>query len=54
MRPFFLLPGLAVAAGGFLAMRNPMLFAMLAPGEEGHYQRMVLDPFRRFGLRMLG
>jgi hypothetical protein len=43
-----------IAAAGFLAMQNPMLFALLAPGEEGYYQRMLLDPFQRFQMRMLG
>lgn len=44
--------GLAVI--GFFAMRNPMLLARLAPGEEGYYQRQILDRFARNQMRMLG
>jgi hypothetical protein len=43
-----------IAAMGFLAMRNPMLFVFLAPGAEGYYQRMVLDRLQRNQMRMLG
>ena len=51
---FFLVIGGGLAAIGFLAMRNPMLLARLAPGEEGYYQRQVLDRFARNQMRMLG
>ena len=50
----FLVVGGGLAAIGFLAMRNPMLLARLAPGEEGYYQRQVLDRFARNQMRMLG
>ena len=46
--------GLLVATFGFLVMRNPMRLALLAPGQEGYYQRLVLDISSRNGLRMLG
>jgi hypothetical protein len=49
-----LLVGSGVAALGFLVMRNPMRLAFLAPGQEGYYQRMVLDRFQRHQMRMLG
>jgi hypothetical protein len=35
-------------------MRNPMLFSRLAPGEDGYYQRQVLDRLARNQMRMLG
>lgn len=50
----FLVIGGGLAAIGFLPMRNPMLLARLAPGEEGYYQRQVLDRFARNQMRMLG
>jgi hypothetical protein len=46
--------GLLGATFGFLVMRNPMRLALLAPGQEGYYQRLVLDTSYRNGLRMLG
>ncbi len=49
-----LLVGSGIAAIGFVVMRNPMQLALLAPGAEGYYQRMVLDPFQRLQLRMVG
>ena len=45
--------GLLVATFGFLVMRNPMRLALLAPGQEGYDQRLVLDTSSRNGLRML-
>jgi hypothetical protein len=46
--------GLAVGAFGFVVMRNPMKLSLLAPGQEGYYQRMVLDRWHRISLRLLG
>ncbi len=48
--------GLALAAFGFAAMRNPMRFNLLpfSPSAEGYYQRMVLDTSTRNQLRVLG
>ena len=46
--------GLAVGAFGFLVMRNPMKLSLLAPGQEGYYQRVVLDRWQRVSLRLLG
>ena len=46
--------GLLIAIFGFLAMRNPMRLSIFAPGEEGYYQRMVLDKSSRNSLRALG
>jgi len=46
--------GLLVATFGLLVMRNPMRLSLLAPGQEGYYQRLVLDTSSRNGLRMLG
>ena len=48
--------GLALAAFGFAAMRNPMRLNLLPfnPGAEGYYQRMVLDTSTRNQLRVLG
>jgi hypothetical protein len=51
---FILLIAFAIAALGFLVMRNPMLLAMLAPGAEGYYQRMVLDRYQRNQMRIVG
>jgi len=51
---FFLLIASAIAAMGFLVMRNPMRLAMLAPIAQGYYQRIVLDRFQRNQMRMLG
>jgi hypothetical protein len=45
--------GTLVAVLGFVAMRNPIRFAHLAPGAEGYYQRLMLDEFSRVGLRSL-
>jgi hypothetical protein len=50
----FLVIGGSLTAIGFLTMRNLMLVARLAPGEEGYYQRQVLDRFARNQMRMLG
>jgi hypothetical protein len=38
------LVGDAIGAFGVLVMRNPMRLAVFAPGAEGYYQRLVLDP----------
>jgi hypothetical protein len=46
--------GLAVAAIGFVVMRDPMKLSLLAPGEEGYYQRMVFDRWPRISLRRMG
>jgi len=46
--------GLPIAIFGFLAMRDPMRLSIFAPGEEGYYQRMVLDKSSRNSLRALG
>jgi hypothetical protein len=46
--------GLAVGVFGFLAMRDPMRLSLLAPGQQGYYQRMVLDRLHRISLRILG
>ena len=46
--------GFALAGFGFLLMRNPVRFVFFAPGEEGYYQRLVLDRSSRVGLRGLG
>lgn len=46
--------GAVLATLGFVAMRNPMWFATLAPRARGYYQRIVLDTSSRNGLRMLG
>ena len=48
------LVGLPLATFGFLVMRNPMRLALLSPGQEGYYQRMVLDYMHRNQLRVLG
>jgi hypothetical protein len=48
------LVGLAIAIFGFLVMRNPMRLSILAPGELGYYQRMVLDKSSRNSLRAFG
>jgi hypothetical protein len=49
-----LLVSSGIAAFGVLVMRNPMRLALLAPGAQGFYQRMVLDRVQRQQLRMLG
>ncbi len=49
-----LLVGFGLAAFGLLVMRDPMRFVWLAPGAEGYYQRLVLDPVQRHQMRMLG
>jgi hypothetical protein len=46
--------GLIVGGFGFLVMRNPVKLSLLAPGQEGYYQRMVLDRWHRISLRLLG
>lgn len=46
--------GLVLGCCGFLAMQNPMRFAVIAPGAEGYYQRMVLDRWQRIPMRILG
>jgi hypothetical protein len=46
--------GLPVATFGFLVMRNPTRLSVFAPGEEGYYQRMVLDTSTRNSLRAFG
>jgi|SRR5882724_3775393 len=46
--------GLAVGGFGFLAMRNPMRLALLAPWALGYYQRLVLDRWQRIPMRILG
>jgi hypothetical protein len=46
--------GAAVGAFGFVVMRNPMKLCLLAPGQEGYYQRAVLDRWQRLSLRILG
>ncbi len=43
-----------VAIFGFLVMRNPIRLSILAPREEGYYQRMVLDASSRNSLRAFG
>jgi hypothetical protein len=45
--------GFLLAAVGFLAMRNPMVYGFFAPGREGYYQRMVLDRYQRIQLRLV-
>jgi hypothetical protein len=49
-----LLIGCGIATIGLLVMRDPMRLALLAPGAEGYYQRMVLDRYQRNQFRMLG
>jgi hypothetical protein len=46
--------GLPIAIFGFLVMRDPMRLSIFAPGEEGYYQRMVLDTSTRNSLRAFG
>ena len=46
--------GLSVAVFGFLVMRNPMRLSILAPGEEGYYQRALFDPCSRNIARAFG
>jgi hypothetical protein len=46
--------GLPIAIFGFLVMRNPMRLSIFAPGEQGYYQRMVLDKSSRNSLRVFG
>jgi len=50
------LVGLAVAAFGFAAMRDPMRLNLnpFSPTAQGYYQRMVLDTSTRNQLRVLG
>ena len=51
---FILIIASAIAAIGFLVMRNPVRLTMLSPIAEGYYQRMVLDRFHRNQMRMVG
>jgi hypothetical protein len=53
-RALIVLVSSGIAAFGVVVMRNPMHLALLAPGAEGFYQRMVLDRVQRHQLRMLG
>jgi hypothetical protein len=46
--------GFALVGFGFIVMRNPAKLVLFAPGEEGYYQRLVLDRSSRVGLRGLG
>jgi hypothetical protein len=46
--------GFGLVGFGFVVMRNPVKLALLAPGEEGYYQRLILDRSSRVGLRGLG
>src|ERR1700686_5786354 len=46
--------GFALVGFGFIVMRNPGKLGLFAPGEEGYYQRLVLDRPSRVGLRGLG
>ena len=48
--------GLALAAFGFAAMRDPMRLNLnpFPPSAKGYYQRMVLDTTMRIQLRVLG
>ena len=48
--------GLALAAFGFAAMRDPMRLNLnpFSPSAKGYYQRMVLDTAMRIQLRVLG
>jgi hypothetical protein len=48
------LVGLPIAIFGFLVMRNPMRLSIFARGEEGYYQRMVLDTSQRNSMRAFG
>jgi hypothetical protein len=54
LNALILLISSGIAAFGVLVMRNPMRLALLAPGAEGFYQRMVLDRVQRNQLRMVG
>lgn len=51
---FVLFIASAIAAIGFLVMRNPTRLTMLAPIAEGYDQRIVLDRFHRNQMRMFG
>ncbi len=46
--------GLAVGACGFVVMRDPIKLSLLAPGEVGYYQRVVLDRWSRIPARLFG
>lgn len=46
--------GLSVAVFGFLVIWNPMRLSILAPGEEGYYQRALFDPSSRNIARAFG
>jgi len=48
--------GLAIAAFGFAAMRDPMRLNLIrfSPSAQGYLQRMVLDTSTRNQLRVLG
>ncbi len=49
-----ILIGIPIAVFGFLVMRNPLRLSMLAPGEEGYYQRFLLNTTSRNSLRAFG
>ena len=46
--------GLAVGACGFVVMRDPIKSSLLAPGEVGYYQRVVLDRWPRIPVHLFG
>jgi hypothetical protein len=46
--------GLPVAVFGFLVMRNPMRLSLLAPRDEGYYQRAFFDASSRNSTRGFG
>jgi hypothetical protein len=48
------LVGLPIAAFGFRVMRDPMRLSLLAPREEGYYQRLFFDASSRNSARGLG
>lgn len=52
--PLISLLGASLGMFGVLIMRNPLRLACLAPGAEGHYQRLVLDRISRLQIRILG
>jgi hypothetical protein len=46
--------GFLLVAFGFAIMRNPMRLALLSGGQQGYYQRLVLDTSHRNQLRAVG
>ncbi len=46
--------GLSIVIFGFLMMRNPMRLSILAPGEDGYYQRAFFDAYSRNSARVCG